>query len=140
MKYIRLVITFFILLVLLKIIYGQFLLYPADQKYIFMFLCFLLLLALYYESMENGCGILDCTDGSVQQNIDDKELACRETDRVCWRRSLILSFIILVISNAINPNYGKNLSIFFFVWAILYFYFNFDQFHRYRVMCKYHKI
>lgn len=135
MDYKRISISFIILATLFMIMVKQFLKFEGQYRLLYVLLFFMFLLALYYETMSNGCGIIDCSDKTVENSIDTKNLACRENDRVSWRRSMILSFIILTMTNFINTNYQINLILFFMVFLLLYFYFNFDAFHRFRVLC-----
>ncbi len=69
---------------------------------------------------------------------------CEEMNRVCWRRSILLSFIILLLLNYfyIQNNNSKshnfeeiNILIFFFIFFIIYFYLNWDQYHRAGTVC-----
>ncbi len=92
-------------------------------------------IALYYESNENGCSIYDCSDHTVIKSITTTNIACKENNRVSWRRSNILSFIVLIVLNSVHSNYNANLIVFFITWFLLYFYFNFDQYHRFRLLC-----
>lgn len=127
------------LLTTVFIYFKQLLIYHDDFKVIFILILIIVIIAMSYESRESGCNFLKCQDEDVikiiSKNYDD--LACKEMSRVCWRRAIILSFVVLLILNIFyKDNQVMNLMIFICVWFLLYFWFNFDQYHRFRVLCK----
>lgn len=124
------------------IIIMGFLVYFAPsplQKILCVLICLLTLTAVTYESRALGCGLYDCqleTNHQVIKN-SNKSFACMEASRVNWRRAEILAFIIFIILFLGEPTtVNKHVVMFALVWAILYFYFNFDQFHRCTVACE----
>jgi hypothetical protein len=131
----RFYLTMVILFCFLIILFKQLIHYQPYFRYIFILLFMICLIALYYESNENGCSIYDCSDNTVSKSITTQNLACKENDRVSWRRANILSFIVLIALNSVHSNYNANLIIFFITWFLLYFYLNFDQYHRFRILC-----
>jgi hypothetical protein len=134
----RLIILIFIFLSFCLITGKQILLYKECSymyMFIFLFIISMTALAVHYESSSSGCSIENCSDENVAKNISSKDLACQETNRVTWRRTIILSFIILLALNVVFENYERNIGMFCFIWFVLYFAFNFDQFHRFKVLC-----
>jgi hypothetical protein len=151
----------FLYLVAFILLYICFIEFKHMGKYrlIFALICSLTLVALYYESDFSGCSLNNCLDSNVRQKIGDgKNLACQEMNRVCWRRSLILSFVVLIFINGLifftnscdmpllndsttlmsqnEHRYSINFVIFMFIWFLLYFWFNFDQYHRFKIFCE----
>lgn len=131
----RFLLTLIIIFCFLIILFKQLINYHSYFRYIFILLFMICVIALYYESNENGCSIYDCSDHSVIKSITTTNIACKENNRVSWRRSNILSFIVLIVLNSVHSNYNANLIVFFITWFLLYFYFNFDQYHRFRLLC-----
>lgn len=131
----RFCLSLLIILIILIILFNQMKNYDYYFRYVFVLLFFIFVMALYYESNENGCSIYDCSDHTVTKSVKTTNVACKENDRVSWRRSNILSFIILAVLNSVHSNYNINLVVFFITWFLLYFYFNFDQYHRFRLLC-----
>ena len=109
------------------------------ERVLCVFICLLTLVAVTYESRALGCGLYDCQLETNQEVIQksDKSYACMEASRVNWRRAEILAFIIFMILFLGEPTLvKKHIVMFALIWAILYFYFNFDQFHRSTVACE----
>ena len=125
-----------ILIIILAICINQFLSYPNEYKYVYILILFLTTVAVCYETQYSGCSFYDCSDNTVVKTINNDNLACKENNRVNWRRAIIFSFIILTIINIINNDYKRNLIIFLILFFLLYFYFNFEQYHRFRLLCK----
>lgn len=95
---------------------------------LFISISVLSLLAISIEILDNYQGERDIKDFNP----------CDEMNRVCWRRAMSLSFIILLILNNFYYRYegcltaeAINITIFFLIFFLLYFYFNWDQYHRY---------
>lgn len=106
-------------------------------KLIYLLLITLLLIAITYESKFLGCSPGSCTLEKNKSVLSSSQsFACSEAERVNWRRTYIISFIILFIFNcfALN-NFELNLVYFLITWSLLYFYFNFEQYHRYSLEC-----
>lgn len=108
------------------------------QKMILILINLMVFIAFIYESKFLHCGIYDCSLTTNEHSIKSTEtFACQESSRVNWRRAIILAFIILCVLIVINENENnKNIVVFIIVWSLLYFYFNFDQYHRSTLACK----
>ena len=107
-----------------------------NLKMLFITLTFLLFFALISEGKDTRClPLFNCPDDFGKQFINNpKKLACTERHRVNWRRALIIAYFILLVINIINyQNY--NFIIFLFTFSSIYYYLNFDQYHRYHQAC-----
>ena len=105
------------------------------NKIFYCILLFILLFALTYESRFLGCYIGNCKLSGNIEKIDDN-FACQESNRVNWRRAFIISFIPLFTMNCFFiEDFNKNLIYFIIQFFILYFYFNFDGYHRSSLAC-----
>ena len=105
----RFCLTLIIIFIFLIILYNQMKNYNYDFRFVFVLLFLIFVMALYYESNENGCSIYDCSDHTVTKSVTTANVACKENDRVSWRRSNILSFFILIVLNSVHSNYNINL-------------------------------
>jgi uncharacterized protein YacL len=102
----------------------------TNHKKLFLIISLVATSALVLTYVENG---------RFEQDKDkdlSKWTACDELNRVCWRRALSISFIIFLISNSIYPNsLNNNFLLLLITTFILYFYFNYDIYHRFKAIC-----
>jgi hypothetical protein len=126
----------FLLLLFLLLSFKQFQTYNGTYRILYLIIIVLACIATKYETDSTGCGFFDCKDETSRSKLDKTHLACNEMNRVCWRRAIILSTIVLLVSGIVNENNKINLVIWFVLFFLLYFYFNFDQYHRFRVLCE----
>lgn len=97
----------------------------------------LTLIAITYESRYMGCGLYDCEPKTNKHSLPQESFACVESERVNWRRAEILSFLCFLVLFWLDPtDVPRHLVFFVIAWAILYFYFNFDQYHRSSIACR----
>lgn len=131
----KIIISLIILIVIL-IIFKQTFLYTSCMKLLYVLIILMTVVAISYEMRDSGCSFFKCEDSDVQKIISNNDLACTEANRVCWRRSIIISTVILIILNIVNKQQPIiNLLTFFILFFVLYFVFNFEQYHRFRILC-----
>lgn len=107
---------------------------PFLYQWVYACLSALTLIAAIYESRFMDCHFYSCPTSTTQTA---QEFTCQESTRINWRRAEIISFLILLVVNLVHPKqYSPNLLIFLVSWALLYFYFNFDQYHRATQVCR----
>lgn len=144
MRIIRILAPLTICICMLFLLMNQFFSYDKKYRYIYLLITLLFIVAFSMESeYVYGCKYLffDCKYDSVLEykknnsESPDKALSCQESNRVCWRRSLMLSFMIFLILNIVNPSHTTNFIVFILAWFLLYFYFNFDAYHRFGDLC-----
>lgn len=114
--------------------------YPL-AKQVFLLIVIVSLISFTYEANAVECSPTDCSlnrnkllfkngNGSVAS------VACNELERVNWRRAYLLSFVIFVVLNFVSSEtIHINMIVLLFSWFILYWYFNFDTYHRFKVAC-----
>lgn len=122
---------------LLMIVYQVYSLTNMKIKVFYLFLLSLAAVAYSYEGEFIGCSYKNCRLDNNEKALNGKKekFACQEVNRVNWRRSLILSFVVFVIMNNITP-FEINLLPFILSFFIIYFYFNFDTYHRFNLACE----
>jgi hypothetical protein len=125
----------FLILLFLLLSLKQLQSYNGSYRIIYLIIIVLSVIAIKYEIDATGCSFFNCKDETTGTKIDKTNLACGEMNRVCWRRAIILSTFVLILLGVINENNKMNLVIWFVLFFLLYFYFNFDQYHRFRVLC-----
>lgn len=120
----------------------QYFQYEKPQRYLYLLLVLLTMVALFYELNSMGCYLTECGDSAVTKHLkdngsDSSNYACKLADRPVWRIALIKSMMILYIYNLVVINNNKaDIVIFFIVFLVLYFAANFEAFHSHRIMCK----
>ena len=121
---------------LLMILYQIYSLTNPKSKMFYLFLLSLAIVAYSYEGDFIGCSYSNCTlDNNKKTLIEKKEkIACQEVNRVNWRRSLLLSFSVFVLMNNITT-FEVNILPFILSFFVIYFYFNFDTYHRFNLAC-----
>jgi hypothetical protein len=125
----------FIMLCIILVLFQIFLIKLPINKIFYCILLFILLFALNYEAYFLGCYPGNCELSTNMEKIDG-DFACQESRRVNWRRSFIISFIPLFTMNCFFiEDFNKNLIYFIIQFFILYFYFNFDGYHRSSLAC-----
>ena len=135
MKKISVYLCYFVFL--LMIFYQIYSLSNTKNKMFYIFLLSLVIVAYSYEGDYIGCSYSNCNiDNNKKALLDNKEkIACQEVNRVNWRRSLILSFCVFVIMNNFT-SFEVNILPFFLSLFVIYFYFNFDSYHRFNLACE----
>jgi hypothetical protein len=123
----------------LKLVFDQFV--ATKSKTLFALIVAIALVNVAYEMREMGCSVSDCslkTNRAAQQDArgDCDRRLCREGGRVNWRRAYLLAFCVFLVLNFVYPDsFLKNVAIMVCVFALLYFYFNFDAYHRFAIWC-----
>jgi len=122
---------------LLMVLYQIYSLINPKSKMFYLFLLSLVFVAYSYEGDFIGCSYSNCTlDNNKKALNDNKEkIACQEVNRVNWRRSLLLAFSVFVVMNNITP-FEVNILPFILSFFVIYFYFNFDTYHRFNLACE----
>jgi len=119
----------------------------AQASTLIMRLCMLLFfilvcVCLYYESKTLGCTFSDCSLERNRATLNRSmakmpSFACQESVRVNWRRANIIAFGLFVVLTILwTQDEAKNMIVYLLLWVILYFYFNFDQYHRSTLACQ----
>lgn len=107
---------------------------PFLYQWIYACLSAFTLIAAVYESRFMNCNVYHCPPSTTQT---PEQFVCQESTRINWRRAEILAFMILVVVNLVHPKqYSPNLLLFIVSWALIYFYLNFDQYHRATQVCR----
>jgi len=121
---------------LLMIFYQVYSLTNPKSKMFYLFLLSLVIVAYSYEGDYIGCSYNNCSlDNNKKTLMEKKEkIACQEVNRVNWRRSLLLSFLVFALMNNIT-SFEVNILPFILSFFIIYFYFNFDTYHRFNLTC-----
>jgi hypothetical protein len=112
--------------------------YEMPYKLLFAITVAMGVLSVIYYMNDLGCSISDCSE-TKNSSVTNGQTICNEANRITWRRSVMIAFIIFIFTNIVYPppHWQKsNLVIFLFVTSIMYFFLNFEQYHRYRLMCK----
>jgi hypothetical protein len=122
---------------LLMIFYQIYLLSNPKSKIFYIFLLSLVIVATSYEGEFIGCSPGNCSLDNNKKTLTGykQKIACQEVNRVNWRRSLILAFSVFVIMNNIT-SFEANILPFFLSFFAIYFYFNFDTYHRFNLACE----
>lgn len=120
----------FRIVLLLSLIYACYFQYTKinNSKVIYITICLASIISLILT-------ILDMHNFEIS---DYKQWTpCDDKDRIAWRRSIAIGFFCFLLVNYIYPQDTlKNVVLYILFVFILYFYFNWDQFHRYRNLCK----
>ena len=128
----------FIILCIILVLFQIFQIFQIKltiNKIFYCILLFILLFALNYEAHFLGCYPGNCELSTNMEKIDG-DFACQESRRVNWRRAFILSFIpVLVMNCFFIQDFNKHLIYFIIQFFLLYFYFNFDGYHRSSLAC-----
>lgn len=125
----------FIMLCIIIVVFQIFQIKPTINKIFYCILLCILLFALNYEAHFLGCYPGNCEISSNIEKIDDN-FACQESNRVNWRRAFILSFIPVIVMNCFFiKDFNKHLIYFIIQFFLLYFYLNFDSYHRSSLAC-----
>ena len=123
----RLLYLIFFLLIFICILYVIYLQYGAtSNKLLFIYIFFVAMIAIALTVNETLC-----FNGDEVKRWSP----CREMNRLTWRRSIILAFIIFLIVNGLYPGSNLNFIVFLLTLMLLYFFFNFDQYHRFKLIC-----
>ena len=122
---------------LLMILYQIYSLSNQKSRMFYLFLLSLATVAYSYEGDFIGCSYNNCKLDNNEKalNGNKQNFACQEVNRVNWRRSLLLSFAVFVIMNNITP-FEMNILPFILSFFVIYFYFNFDTYHRFNIACE----
>jgi len=123
---------------LFMILYQIYSLTKMKSKLFYLFLLSLAIVAFYYEGNSLSCSPNNCSLEKNKKSIKGDKFACREVNRVNWRRSLLISFIVFAIMNNITP-FDINILPFILSFFAIYFYFNFDTYHRFNIACEMEK-
>jgi hypothetical protein len=125
------------ILFLIMIFYQVYSLTNKKSKIFYLFLLSLAIVAYSYEGDFIGCSYNNCTLDNNKKTLNGhkEKIACQEVNRVNWRRSLLLSFSVFVIMNNITP-FEINILPFILMFFAIYFYFNFDTYHRFNLACE----
>jgi len=106
---------------------------------LFAFLGALTLVNVAYETGEMGCSLFDCSiqkNRSALQDTSEQRL-CREGNRVNWRRAFLFAFCIFIVLNIVySEDTLKNVAVMLCTFTFLYFYLNFDAYHRFSIWCR----
>ena len=129
------------------IIYLQYISVKNTQNTVlstlFLFAISLSIFTFIHETESIRCSPLGCSlDENKKIYTEDNKLdeispACLETKRVNWRRAYLLSFISFTVLNLVSlDTISTNFVVLLFVWFVLYWYFNFDSYHRFNLACE----
>jgi hypothetical protein len=127
-----------------KIVFDQFVSSAQEPRApaVFAFLIALALVNASYEGADMGCSVVDCTMKNNrlargQDSRDCEQRLCREGNRVNWRRAYLLAFLMFLILNIAYPESTlRNAMLMVCLFAFLYFYMNFDAYHRFSIWCR----
>lgn len=106
---------------------------------LFLFSIVLSVFTFIHETKSIKCSPLDCSLEENKKLYTEGSLSpvCLEVKRVNWRRAYLLSFIIFTVLNLVSiDNISSNLVALLFTWFCLYWYFNFDSYHRFNLACE----
>lgn len=106
---------------------------------LFLFAIALSMFTFIHETESIKCSPLGCSLDKNKEIYKESSLspACLEVKRVNWRRAYLLAFIIFVVLNVVSlENISNNFIILLFTWFCLYWYFNFDNYHRFNLACE----
>ena len=120
------------------ILYQIYSIENAKHKLLYISLLSLCIVAFIYEGQYLGCSPNNCTLEQNEKALNNKNgesVACQETKRVNWRRSFLLAFAVFVFMNNIS-SFETNLFSFILMFFVIYFYFNFDIYHRFSIACE----
>lgn len=109
---------------------------------LFLFTIVLSIFTFIHETESIKCSPLGCSLELNKKIYKETSLspACLEVKRVNWRRAYLLSFIIFVILNIVSiTTISTNFVVLLFSWFCLYWYFNFDNYHRFNLACEMEK-
>lgn len=109
---------------------------------LFLFTIALSIFTFIHETESIKCSPLGCSLDQNKEIYKETSLspACLEVKRVNWRRAYLLAFIIFTVLNIVSlENIGTNFIVLLFSWFCLYWYFNFDNYHRFNLACEMEK-
>lgn len=129
--------------VLYYIIITQYIIVKSSQTKIvsslFLFAIALSMFTFIHETESIKCSPLGCSLDKNKEIYKETNLspACLEVKRVNWRRAYLLAFIIFTVLNLVSlENITVNFIVLLFSWFCLYWYFNFDNYHRFNLACE----
>jgi hypothetical protein len=99
--------------------------------------------SVLYELDYMGCHIDRCTQGqnaavAAKPGMTARDFACKEADRITWRRALMLSFVMFVMLNHVRQKTCRMHFVFLLLkFVILKLYFDFDAHHRFEAVCRF---
>ena len=112
------------------------------NRVLYLFMASLAITAIIYESTFIGCTANNCTPDRNRETItghkQQESFACQEANRVNWRRAYLIAFIPFVLMNSI-ASFETNVLTFIITLFVVYFYFNFDSYHRSYLACNLEK-
>lgn len=106
---------------------------------VFLFAIALSIFTFIHETESIKCSPLGCSLDKNKEIYKETSLspACLEVKRVNWRRAYLLAFIIFTLLNVVSlDTISKNFIVLLFTWFCLYWYFNFDNYHRFNLACE----
>lgn len=140
------IVTYICYMVLgITVFYQFFALKNYANRFIYLLLSSIALLCLVYEFDFIGCSANNCSPDrnkeTVEKSIGQESFACQEAKRVNWRRSFLVAFIPFIFLNGFQTTttFETNTLTFFITLYIVYFYLNFDAYHRANVACNLEK-
>lgn len=104
----------------------------TDPKLKMLYIIFPILLFIAYnkEADDSGC------KGGACSSLPEKDIVCTEAKRVAWRRAYMVSFIVFYFFSVTQERQTYyNVYLFMAVWLLLYFYINYEQYHRFQIFC-----
>jgi hypothetical protein len=112
-----------------------------SNRVLYLLLSTIAIASLVYEFEVMGCTPNNCTldrnRETVEKALKTESFACQEANRVNWRRAFLLAFIPFLFLNSFqSTTFEMNILTFLITLFILYFYFNFDAYHRADLACK----
>lgn len=64
-----------------------------------------------------------------------KNYACEENSRIAWTRAVAICILPFFFVSIFYPNVKQNILYFLISFFCVYFYFNWDNYHRSRIVC-----
>lgn len=111
-----------------------------SNRLLYILLSTIAIASLVYEFEVMGCTPSNCTldrnRETVEKALKTESFACQEANRVNWRRAFLLAFIPFLFLNGFQTRFEMNALTFMITLFVLYFYFNFDAYHRSDLACK----
>lgn len=112
-----------------------------SNRALYLLMCTIAVACVMYEFEVMGCTPSNCTldrnRETVEKALKKESFACQEANRVNWRRAFLLAFIPFLFLNSFrSTTFEMNILTFLATLFILYFYFNFDVYHRADLACK----